>query len=77
MTEDYGIPVWGSYLIFAIATIIVGLLIGLVSVNYFQCIAVITLVLGRCLHRTSATLKPSGTSANRSQQFADVDVGKK
>ena len=28
------------------------------------------------LHRTSATSEPSGTSANRRQQFADVDVGK-
>ena len=34
-------------------------------------------MLGRCVHRTSATSQPSGTSANRSQQFADVDVGKK
>jgi len=33
MTDDYGIPVWGSYLIFAIATIIFGLLIGLVSLR--------------------------------------------
>lgn len=32
MTDDYGIPVWGSYLIFAIATIILGLLIGLVII---------------------------------------------
>ncbi len=31
MTEEYGIPVWGSYTIFAIATIIVGLILGLVS----------------------------------------------
>jgi len=33
MTDDYGIPVWGSYLIFAVATIILGLLIGLVSLE--------------------------------------------
>jgi len=33
MTEDYGIPVWGSYLVFAIATIIIGLLLGLVSLK--------------------------------------------
>jgi len=31
MTDDYGIPVWGSYLIFAIVTIVLGLLLGLVS----------------------------------------------
>ena len=31
MTEQFGIPVWGSYLIFAVATIVVGLLLGLVS----------------------------------------------
>lgn len=31
MTNEYGIPVWGSYIIFALATILLGLLIGLVS----------------------------------------------
>ena len=34
MTDDYGIPVWGSYLIFAVATIILGLFIGLVSMKF-------------------------------------------
>jgi hypothetical protein len=29
--EEYGMPTWGSYLIFAIATIIIGALLGLVS----------------------------------------------
>jgi len=32
MTTEYGIPVWGSYVIFAVATILLGLLIGLVIV---------------------------------------------
>lgn len=31
MTSTYGIPVWGSYCIFAVLTIIAGLLLGLVS----------------------------------------------
>ena len=31
MTEEYGIPEWGCYVIFAVLTIIVGLLLGLVS----------------------------------------------
>lgn len=31
MMTDYGIPVWGSYVIFAVATILLGLFIGLVS----------------------------------------------
>jgi hypothetical protein len=29
--EEYGMPTWGSYLIFAVATIIIGALLGLVS----------------------------------------------
>ncbi|XP_044766481.1 thioredoxin-related transmembrane protein 1-like [Coccinella septempunctata] len=32
MTEDFGLPTWGSYLIFAIATILMGALLGLVLV---------------------------------------------
>lgn len=30
MTEVYGVPVWGSYTIFAVATIVVGLILGVV-----------------------------------------------
>ncbi|XP_021931509.1 thioredoxin-related transmembrane protein 4-like [Zootermopsis nevadensis] len=30
--EDYGIPTWGSYLIFAVVTIIIGALLGFVLV---------------------------------------------
>ncbi|KAL1124630.1 hypothetical protein AAG570_001254 [Ranatra chinensis] len=30
-TEDYGLPYWGSYLIFAVVTIILGAILGLVS----------------------------------------------
>ena len=30
MTEEFGIPVWGSYTIFALATILAGLILGLV-----------------------------------------------
>ena len=49
MTDDYGIPVWGSYLIFAIATIILGLLIGLVCLTvclmqYCHAVVLITLM---------------------------------
>lgn len=32
MTKDYGIPEWACYVIFAIATILLGLILGLVSV---------------------------------------------
>jgi hypothetical protein len=32
LMEEYGMPTWGSYLIFAIATIIIGALLGLVLV---------------------------------------------
>ncbi|XP_045464763.1 thioredoxin-related transmembrane protein 1-like isoform X1 [Harmonia axyridis] len=32
MTEDFGLPTWGSYLIFAIATILMGAILGLVLV---------------------------------------------
>ncbi|KAJ9588366.1 hypothetical protein L9F63_018292 [Diploptera punctata] len=32
LMEDYGMPTWGSYLIFAVATIIIGALLGLVLV---------------------------------------------
>lgn len=30
--EDFGLPTWGSYLIFAIGTIILGALLGLILV---------------------------------------------
>ncbi len=36
MTEQYGIPTWASYAIFAISTIAVGLLFGIVSRFYVQ-----------------------------------------
>lgn len=31
--EDFGLPTWGSYLIIAIATIVSGAILGLVSLN--------------------------------------------
>ena len=31
VTELYGVPVWGSYLLFAVITLAVGLVLGLVS----------------------------------------------
>jgi hypothetical protein len=34
MTEEYGIPVWGSYIMFAVFTIVMGLLFGLVSKRF-------------------------------------------
>lgn len=33
LTEDFGLPSWGSYLIFAFVTIILGALLGLVNIN--------------------------------------------
>lgn len=30
LVEDYGIPYWGSYILFAFATILFGALLGLV-----------------------------------------------
>jgi hypothetical protein len=33
MTKDYGIPEWACYVIFAIATILLGLVLGLVSIS--------------------------------------------
>ena len=35
LMDHYGLPVWGSYLIFAVATILVGALLGLVSQQYW------------------------------------------
>lgn len=34
--EDFGLPTWGSYLIFAIATIIIGAFLGLVSLTHLE-----------------------------------------
>ena len=34
MTDLYGVPVWGSYLLFAVMTLAVGLVLGLVSLGY-------------------------------------------
>lgn len=31
--HDLGIPAWGSYLVFAFATVLSGLLLGLVSIH--------------------------------------------
>jgi len=33
--EDVGLPVWGSYLIFAAATVVLGTILGLVGIIYF------------------------------------------
>lgn len=33
MTEQLGLPVWGSYVIFGLATLLSGLALGLVSGN--------------------------------------------
>ena len=36
MTAEYGIPTWGSYALFAVATILCGLILGLVNRNILQ-----------------------------------------
>ncbi|KAL0273630.1 UNVERIFIED_CONTAM: hypothetical protein PYX00_006261 [Menopon gallinae] len=38
LLEEYGLPTWGSYLIFAVATIFIGALLGLVLVCIIDCI---------------------------------------
>lgn len=38
LTETMGIPVWGSYIIFALATLVVGLILGLILVLIADCI---------------------------------------
>ncbi|XP_078261747.1 LOW QUALITY PROTEIN: thioredoxin-related transmembrane protein 4 [Rhinoraja longicauda] len=38
LTETMGIPVWGSYIIFALATLVVGLVLGLILVLIADCI---------------------------------------
>lgn len=37
ITEEHGIPYWGSYLLFALATIIIGAVLGLVLVFLIDC----------------------------------------
>ena len=37
ITEEHGIPYWGSYLLFALATIIVGAVLGLILVFLIDC----------------------------------------
>lgn len=34
LVEDYGIPYWGSYVLFGLTTIFVGAIFGLVSVLF-------------------------------------------
>lgn len=41
MTKEYGIPEWACYVIFAIATILLGLILGLVSI-YVGCLVLPT-----------------------------------
>ena len=36
MTEQYGIPIWVSYGVFALSTIVVGLLLGMVSTRHIH-----------------------------------------
>jgi hypothetical protein len=36
LMEEYGMPTWGSYLIFAVATIVIGAVLGLVSFFYIE-----------------------------------------
>ena len=36
ITEEYGLPSWMSYVLFALATIIVGALLGLVSFFFLR-----------------------------------------
>ncbi|XP_067845533.1 thioredoxin-related transmembrane protein 4 [Heptranchias perlo] len=38
LTETLGIPVWGSYIIFAVATLLAGLILGLILVLTADCI---------------------------------------
>ncbi|XP_051867644.1 thioredoxin-related transmembrane protein 4 [Pristis pectinata] len=38
LTETLGIPVWGSYIIFAVATLMTGLILGLILVLIADCI---------------------------------------
>ncbi|XP_064622048.1 thioredoxin-related transmembrane protein 1-like [Lineus longissimus] len=38
MTNEYGIPVWGSYILFAVFTVVMGLLFGLIIVCFCDCI---------------------------------------
>lgn len=35
LMEDFGLPTWGSYLIFALATIVMGAILGLVSLMVY------------------------------------------
>lgn len=37
ITEEHGIPYWGSYLIFALGTIVIGAVLGLVLVFLIDC----------------------------------------
>lgn len=38
ITEKHGIPYWGSYLLFALITIVVGAILGLVLVFLIDCV---------------------------------------
>ncbi|XP_072121631.1 thioredoxin-related transmembrane protein 4 [Mobula birostris] len=38
LTDTLGIPVWGSYVIFAVATLVVGLILGLILVLIADCL---------------------------------------
>ncbi|KAK6623372.1 hypothetical protein RUM43_009224 [Polyplax serrata] len=38
LLEEYGLPAWGSYLVIALATIIVGIFLGLILVCVIDCI---------------------------------------
>lgn len=36
LVEDYGIPYWGSYILFAFVTILFGAMLGLVRTIFFE-----------------------------------------
>lgn len=70
LMEDYGLPYWGSYLIFAVATILLGAVLGLVLV------CIIDLIYPQKYQRPEKTMKGGESKKDKDSddELADEDI---
>lgn len=69
ITEEHGIPTWGSYLLFGVATIVVGAILGLILVFLIDCFYPAKAPMNKREEKPSAVEK---TSANEEVRQLDI-----
>ncbi|KAK9877935.1 hypothetical protein WA026_020158 [Henosepilachna vigintioctopunctata] len=70
MTEEYGLPTWASYMIFAIATILMGALLGLILV----CLLDLIYPPKQVLNMRSQVIEKHIEGKNSDDELADEDI---